>query len=683
MEHFNAVVRSIQWTPDYPKEGINFCDLSATFGLPSITELAKITCTALCIDTDHVIVGIPTRGNTWAALLASVSGARAVFLGKEGGTSTPTPNSLPLCAAGTVYSGLSKSKFTVRSDLLDLINKAPVVWIADDVCESGSTMLAVIAALGQFQQGAIEGRVRGLPLVSYIESFYHVIYFDGTRCLPGEHVFSTAPPALLCTPRGGDQSRVLKHPGNGAPGPQGPPTGAGQTIVYGPPSMDHLVRTYVTHTSNAIAGDVQWRTFPGGMPNVHFAVPDGCKVVYIYDACLPAGAPFWGDSTTQDGLVHALARSAKELTILVPYLPQATCERVDQEGTLATAQTRLHSLCAAMPAACKVRIEIVDIHQTGTRFYTGDKVQYVPWSVMHNLVIYKDAVIAFPDDGACKRFRHQFPGHTLLIFSKKRGEGGKRVIELNERVGPNESRDHVVIVDDLVRTGGTTMNTARILKDVLGYEQVTAAFVHADFDPGTTATFVRCPYIDRIVTTDSVPAKARALKLAAPDKVTVWSIVRGMKVTFQEPLSSVIVASTSEAKLEAVRSAKQLAGPVYTVPVMNGPKRPEQPMSKQSALDSVKDRHATVAHVWPNAYVVAIESYISDSHDRVLSYDGTTVRGSNEQLDVWVPGDIFLKVTEHVTAGEVAQREWNLDSKDAWIAHVGGNRVKQIKSALY
>ena len=36
--------------------------------------------------------------------------------------------------------------------------------------------------------------------------------------------------------------------------------------------------------------------------------------------------------------------------------------------------------------------------------------------------------IAFPDEGACKRFGRQFPAHHLIICGKKRGLGDTRFV---------------------------------------------------------------------------------------------------------------------------------------------------------------------------------------------------------------------------------------------------------------
>lgn len=60
-------------------------------------------------------------------------------------------------------------------------------------------------------------------------------------------------------------------------------------------------------------------------------------------------------------------------------------------------------------------------------------------------------VIAFPDDGATKRFGSKFADYPVVTCNKVR-EGNKRIVKIKE--GTEYLKDaHVFIVDDLVKTG--------------------------------------------------------------------------------------------------------------------------------------------------------------------------------------------------------------------------------------
>ena len=73
--------------------------------------------------------------------------------------------------------------------------------------------------------------------------------------------------------------------------------------------------------------------------------------------------------------------------------------------------------------------------------------------------------MAFPDDGAEKRFgylfKKAFPEMEMVTCGKKRdsGDPSKRLVVVKE--GNCEGK-HVVIVDDLVHSGGTLLTCAEV-----------------------------------------------------------------------------------------------------------------------------------------------------------------------------------------------------------------------------
>ncbi len=66
--------------------------------------------------------------------------------------------------------------------------------------------------------------------------------------------------------------------------------------------------------------------------------------------------------------------------------------------------------------------------------------------------------IAFPDEGAHKRFHGMFQEFPQITCIKVRN-GDQRLVTIKE----GEPKDyHVVIIDDLVQTGGTLKNCGRV-----------------------------------------------------------------------------------------------------------------------------------------------------------------------------------------------------------------------------
>ncbi len=110
--------------------------------------------------------------------------------------------------------------------------------------------------------------------------------------------------------------------------------------------------------------------------------------------------------------------------------------------------------------------QIYDIHALQERFYFGESVIPVMATAVPLLIetlkrhpVSERIAIAFPDEGAQKRFGRDFNGFPHIICSKVR-EGTKRVVKVKE--GDVEGF-HVVIVDDLVKTGGTLIECKNVL----------------------------------------------------------------------------------------------------------------------------------------------------------------------------------------------------------------------------
>lgn len=68
-------------------------------------------------------------------------------------------------------------------------------------------------------------------------------------------------------------------------------------------------------------------------------------------------------------------------------------------------------------------------------------------------------------------------GMETIICGKTRGEGDKRTVVIQD--GDSNGK-HIVIVDDLVQTGGTLFESCKVLKE-LGAKSVSAFVSHAVF----------------------------------------------------------------------------------------------------------------------------------------------------------------------------------------------------------
>ena len=118
------------------------------------------------------------------------------------------------------------------------------------------------------------------------------------------------------------------------------------------------------------------------------------------------------------------------------------------------------------------------------RFYFGDAVlplfeSGIPLLLqkLHSLGDLANVAIAYPDEGAWKRFHGQFKDFGQEVVCTKVRDGAKRIVRLKEG---DPKGCHVVIVDDLVQSGGTLIECGKLLQS-MGAAHVSAYVTHGVF----------------------------------------------------------------------------------------------------------------------------------------------------------------------------------------------------------
>ena len=208
-------------------------------------------------------------------------------------------------------------------------------------------------------------------------------------------------------------------------------------------------------------------------------------------------------------MVMLLQSFVKSLTVVLPFYPVGTMERVVKEGQVATANTYAQMFSNLPTCGRPTRLLIYDLHTLQNRFYLhGNAIA----SLQTTIPILFDEIrragidcIAFPDDGAAKRFAHMFaPLQLELVTCGKTRDGEKRVITVQDG---NPDGKNVLIVDDLVQTGGTLYECGVALK-ALGAASVSAFVAHSVFPNDSWKRFARGGdrgVFERFWTTNSIP----------------------------------------------------------------------------------------------------------------------------------------------------------------------------------
>lgn len=396
------------------------------------------------------------------------------------------------------------------------------------------------------------------------------------------------------------------------------------TIVFYHPSLKTLGENYISNNEGCRKGSVLWNKFPDGQPNIRFEHMDqlaGKEIVFFMSLF---------DKTNlfeQLSLLMVLPRQLiKSLNIYIPYFSVGTMERVDYEGILATAETmaKIISNCVHSTQTGPPIIHIWDIHALPIRFYFTDNVIIKLESGIELLKkqITDKTIIVFPDDGSSKRFGSSFRTHKKIVCSKVR-EDNKRKIRIVDQVNfpigvqPHEVEyDNVVIVDDLVQTGGTLLECAKALKQY-GFINICAYATHSIFPNNTWKKFTESNLIKKFYTTNSVPEISDKLKEKEP------FVVLNLFGDKKNDNKVIYVSSHNQQKLRAVYEAfvKKLQTNNISVFGLNANSNvPEQPIgieqTKLGCLNRLTNMKSYLdLHSIKYDYLVSLENGIENWND--------------------------------------------------------------------
>jgi len=246
--------------------------------------------------------------------------------------------------------------------------------------------------------------------------------------------------------------------------------------------------------------------FADGSPNFKIAnlhKMTGTHVVYLCDWSTPAARYY-----DMAALIPIAELGPATLKIVLPFMPTATMERESSAGSIATANVDA-KLLSRLPGWKQVIT--VDLHTLQNQFYfhscTTTLSSFMPFA--RGLLLFKvtknAAVVAFPDDGAAKRFAQYFSDYDRVVCGKVRGDGDERTVRLTSGADPRGRE--VLIVDDLVRSGSTLIECAKVLKSA-GATEIDVFVTHAVFPCGEWKRFVDSDHqytcIRHFYTTDTV-----------------------------------------------------------------------------------------------------------------------------------------------------------------------------------
>ncbi|KAL7149149.1 hypothetical protein ABFS83_05G020400 [Erythranthe nasuta] len=248
------------------------------------------------------------------------------------------------------------------------------------------------------------------------------------------------------------------------------------------PEMKCLAERIASESDAIELRSISWRTFEDGFPNLFISNAQGVRGQHV---AFLASFNSPGVIFEQLSVIYALPKLfVSSFTLVLPFFPTGTSERMEDEGDVATAFT-LARILSNIPISRggPTSLVIFDIHALQERFYFGDNVlpcfeSGIPLLLnrLQQLPDSDNITIAFPDDGAWKRFHKQLQHFPMVVCAKVR-EGDQRIVRIKE--GEPKGR-HVVIVDDLVQSGGTLLECQKVLAKH-GATKISAYVTHGIF----------------------------------------------------------------------------------------------------------------------------------------------------------------------------------------------------------
>jgi len=201
--------------------------------------------------------------------------------------------------------------------------------------------------------------------------------------------------------------------------------------------------------------------------------------------------------------------SARRITAVLPYFGYARQDRKDEGRTPITAKLVSNLIVSAGAN----RVLAMDLHAAQIQGFFDIPMDHLlaePVFTKHfRETLAGNFVFVSPDVGNIKRVRMyaQRMSGDLAIIDKRRVSGSQAEVE--HLIGEVEGRD-VLMIDDMIATGGTVAEAAKIVKRH-GAKRVFVAATHAVLCGPAYERLEAAP-LDGLMVTDTIPLPAEAFK---------------------------------------------------------------------------------------------------------------------------------------------------------------------------
>ena len=290
----------------------------------------------------------------------------------------------------------------------------------------------------------------------------------------------------------------------------------------------------IAYSYGTTLGNVEIQKFSDGeiSPTFHESVR-GCHV-FIVQSTFPPTDNLMEVLLMVDACKRA---SAKHITVVMPYFGYARQDRKDKPRVPIGAKL----IANLITAAGADRMMTCDLHAGQIQGFFDIPVDHLDASYIFvpylRSLDLDNIIFASPDVGGTKRARNyaQFFNADMVICDKHRARANE--VTSMQVIGEVEGKD-VILVDDIIDTGGTLAKASQILKEK-GAKSVRAVITHPVLS-GKAYENIENSELEELIVTDTIPLKQASSKIRVLSVADLFAkVIR--KLHDNESISSLFI----------------------------------------------------------------------------------------------------------------------------------------------